>query len=81
LAETIWPEIDEVLCTGCGDCLSACRPQALVLAGGKAVLARPDVCEFDGGCEPACPVGAIALPYLVVFDPGGAGLRDPSRRG
>jgi NAD-dependent dihydropyrimidine dehydrogenase PreA subunit len=69
LVQSYLPEIDGVLCTGCGDCLAACGPHALALAGGKAVLARPDLCEYEGGCEPACPVGAIGLPYLVLFDP------------
>jgi MinD superfamily P-loop ATPase len=78
LVQTVLPEVDEMLCTGCGDCLAACAPQALALVGGKAVLARPDLCEYDGGCEPACPAGAIALPYLIVFDPAHAAeLRDP----
>jgi MinD superfamily P-loop ATPase len=71
LAQTYLPEIDRILCTGCGECLKACRPHALALVDGKAVLARPDLCEYDGGCEPACPEGAIALPYLITFVQGG----------
>jgi MinD superfamily P-loop ATPase len=63
----ILPEIDHRLCTGCGDCIPVCAPQALALVDGKAVIAAPDVCEYEGGCEPACPVGAIQLPFLVVF--------------
>ena len=43
------------------------RSQALALVDGKAVIAAPDLCEYEGGCEPACPVGAIQLPFLVVF--------------
>ncbi|MCX7670979.1 MAG: ferredoxin family protein [Anaerolineae bacterium] len=63
----IRPEIDPRLCTGCGDCIAVCRPRALALVGGKAVLARPDLCQYEGGCEPICPVGAIQLPFLIVF--------------
>jgi MinD superfamily P-loop ATPase len=67
LAHAFLPEINKALCTGCGDCLAVCEPQALMIADGKAILARPDRCEYDGGCEPICPEGAIALPYLIVF--------------
>ena len=65
--DLILPEIDDLACTGCGDCLAACQPHALAIIGAKAILARPDLCEYDGGCEPVCPVGAIQLPYWVVF--------------
>lgn len=63
----ILPEIDQARCTGCGDCVAVCQPQALTLVRGKAMLARPDLCEYDGGCEPACTAGAIQLPFLIVF--------------
>ncbi len=63
----VLPEIDAALCTGCGDCVIACRPAALAMVDGKAVLANPDRCEYDGACEPICPTGAIRLPYVVVF--------------
>jgi len=63
----ILPEIDHRHCTGCGACIPVCEPQALALVDGKAVIAAPDLCEYEGGCEPACPVGAIQLPFLVVF--------------
>lgn len=68
LETLILPQISHQLCNGCGDCIPVCKPHALALVDGKAVLARPDLCEYDGGCEPACPVGAIELPFLVVFD-------------
>ena len=62
------PEIDSALCTGCGDCVVACRPGALAMVAGKAVVAYPERCAYDGGCEPVCPVGAIQLPYVIVFE-------------
>lgn len=68
MIHAVLPEIDVFLCTGCGECLEVCRPQALALVGGRAVLVRPDLCEYDGGCEPVCPQGAIQLPYVIVFD-------------
>lgn len=88
MVQTYLPEINSMLCTGCGECLVACAPHALALVDGKAVLARPDLCAYEGGCEPACPEGAIVLPYLIVFDPADvanaancAGLRDRSPEG
>jgi MinD superfamily P-loop ATPase len=67
MSAPILPEIDHQQCTGCGDCIPVCEPHALALVDGKAVIAAPDLCEYEGGCEPACPVGAIQLPFLVVF--------------
>jgi NAD-dependent dihydropyrimidine dehydrogenase PreA subunit len=63
----ILPEIDESACNGCGDCLSACVPGALAIVDNRAALARPELCQYDGSCEPACPTGAINLPYTVVL--------------
>jgi|YNPNPStandDraft_1061719.scaffolds.fasta_scaffold02190_1 NAD-dependent dihydropyrimidine dehydrogenase PreA subunit len=68
LVEAILPEIDPALCNGCGECVAACQSHALALVAGKAVLVRPDLCQYDGGCEPVCPQGAIQLPYLIVFE-------------
>lgn len=69
----ILPEIDLDACDGCGDCLRACETGALALVDDKVALVRPDQCRYDGGCEPACPVGAISLPYVVVIAPSEAG--------
>jgi NAD-dependent dihydropyrimidine dehydrogenase PreA subunit len=63
----VLPEIDTALCTGCGDCVIVCQPAALALVDGKAVLASPDRCQYDGACEPICPAGAIQLPYEIVL--------------
>lgn len=63
----ILPELNQERCTGCGKCLAVCQPKALALKDGKAFVARPDLCEYEGGCEPVCPEGAIQLPYLIVF--------------
>lgn len=53
-------EIDEDLCTGCGNCLDRCQFHALSL--------RDDVCEVDprrcygcGVCVSSCPVEALSL--------------------
>lgn len=67
MSEQVYPEIDAAACNGCGECLPACQAGALALVNEKAVLVRPDLCEYDAACEPACPVGAISLPYAVIF--------------
>ena len=61
------PEIDNDACTGCGDCVAVCPTGALALAGGKAVMAHPALCIYNGECEPVCSAAAIQLPYLIVL--------------
>ena len=67
MTTTLLPEIDVEACTGCGDCVTICPTGALAMAEGKAVMARPELCIYDGNCEPACPVAAIQLPYMIVL--------------
>jgi NAD-dependent dihydropyrimidine dehydrogenase PreA subunit len=33
-----------------------------------AVVADPEACNYCGYCEPICPVGAIELPYQIVWE-------------
>ena len=69
MAEEIWlPQIDEGLCTGCGDCLAACPTDALGLAGGLAVVVDHAACNYCADCEIICPVEAITLPYQIVLE-------------
>lgn len=78
VAEIWMPQIDEDLCTGCGDCIVTCPTDALALVSGTActeftevaVLAEPDACNYCGECESICPVEAIALPYQIVMESG-----------
>jgi NAD-dependent dihydropyrimidine dehydrogenase PreA subunit len=64
------PQIDEALCTGCGDCIIVCPTDVLALADEIAILAKPDACNYCGACETVCPVGAIVLPYQIILEPG-----------
>jgi NAD-dependent dihydropyrimidine dehydrogenase PreA subunit len=69
MSVTLLPLIDTALCDGCGRCVTHCTAGALAMADGKAILAHPQLCNYDAACEDACPIDAIALPYQVVFAP------------
>ena len=54
-------EIDEDLCDGCGDCVSACAEGAIQLIDGKARLVSDTYCDGLGACIGDCHVGAISI--------------------
>lgn len=54
-------EIDEDLCDGCGDCVSACAEGAIKLIDGKAKLISDTYCDGLGACIGDCHVGAIKI--------------------
>lgn len=53
--------IDEELCTGCGDCVPACHEGALQIIDGKARLVSDLMCDGLGACLGHCPEGAITI--------------------
>ena len=66
------PWIDVGACTGCGLCVRVCPTGALVLDRGRAVVARPEACNYSGYCEQVCPEMAIARPFeIVLVEPAG----------
>jgi ferredoxin len=65
-SQLAYPQIDRDTCTGCGDCVDACHAKALTIQDLKAVIGRPDACDYCTDCEVVCPVGAIACPFEVV---------------
>ena len=51
--------IDEELCTGCGQCVSACPAGAITLREAKAVIDQ-SACRQCGICADQCPEHAIS---------------------
>jgi len=54
-------EIDQELCDGCGDCVSACAEGAIQLIDGKATLVKDSYCDGLGACLGDCHTGAITI--------------------
>lgn len=53
--------IDEDLCTGCGDCVPSCAEGAIQIIDGKARLLADNLCDGLGACLGDCPEGAITI--------------------
>jgi ferredoxin len=54
-------EIDEALCTGCGDCIPNCPEGALQIIDEKARLVSDLFCDGLGACVGHCPTGAMKV--------------------
>jgi MinD superfamily P-loop ATPase len=52
------PEVDESLCTACGECSRICQYHAIVSLRTKPLL-FPELCHSCGGCALVCPQKAI----------------------
>lgn len=53
--------IDETICNGCGNCITACDNEAIELVKGKAKLIRDDFCSGNGECISSCNESAISF--------------------
>lgn len=63
--EKLLPQVDEELCTLCGDCAKACEFNAIAIVG-KKVLVYNDLCHGCGLCKMVCPEGAISeIPHQL----------------
>ena len=54
-------EIDEDLCTGCGQCIMQCAEGALEIVDGKAKIVWDKFCDGLGACLGECPTGALKI--------------------
>ena len=54
-------EIDEKLCDGCGDCVTACAEGAIAIVDGKAKLVSDVYCDGLGACIGHCHTGALKV--------------------
>ena len=54
-------EIDEELCTGCGQCVVDCAEGALEVIDGKAKVVNDIFCDGLGACVDGCPTGALKI--------------------
>lgn len=52
------PQVDEGICTACGDCAEVCQFHAIVVLAGKT-LVFPELCHGCGSCTYNCPEDAI----------------------
>ncbi len=54
-------QIDEDLCTGCGECVPSCAEGAIQIIDGKARLVADNLCDGLGACLGDCPEGALKV--------------------
>ncbi len=54
-------EINEELCTGCGNCVVDCAEGALKVIDGKAKVINDVFCDGLGACISACPENALQI--------------------
>lgn len=54
-------EIDEELCDGCGNCVTACEEGAIQIVDGKAKVINDIFCDGLGACIGDCPPDALKI--------------------
>ncbi len=54
-------EINEELCTGCGNCIVDCAEGAMKIVDGKAKVISDNLCDGLGACIGNCPEDALKI--------------------
>ena len=54
-------KIDQSLCNGCGECITACAEGAIELEDGKARVVSDSFCDGLGACLAVCRKGALTI--------------------
>ncbi len=54
-------EIDEELCDGCGNCVTACEEGAIQIVDGVAKVVNDVFCDGLGACIGDCPLDALKI--------------------
>jgi len=54
-------KIDQSLCNGCGECITACAEGAIELKDGKARVVSDSFCDGLGACLAVCRQGALTI--------------------
>ncbi len=54
-------KINEALCNGCGNCVTACSEGAIRIVNGKAQVVSDKFCDGLGACIGECPAGALTI--------------------
>ncbi len=54
-------EVDEDLCNGCGDCVTACDEGAIQIIDGVAKVVNDVFCDGLGACIGDCPLDALKI--------------------
>lgn len=63
----VLPQIDLGRCTLCGQCVSACPVQAVILFSTGPRIVTPERCTYCTACEGICPAGAITCTFEIVW--------------